>query len=284
VRDGTYNENVNVDVAHLTIRSDNGSASTTVEALNSNDHVFEVTADYVNISGFTVQNATGWADAGIYLNSADHCNISNNNASYNGYCGIRLYYSSNNNTLTGNNASNNDGDGIYLSSSSNNTLSNNTMSGNKYNFGVRGGTLSHYIQDIDTSNKVDTKPIYYWVGQKNQEIPSDVGFVGVVNSTNITVRDLNLTKNRDGVLFAYTNNSRIENVNAPNNYYGIYLWYSSNNTLLNNTCKYSQDSGIYIEDSDFTTIGCDVTNNGDSDHEGYNIRIEYPDNVRLCEK
>jgi hypothetical protein len=36
---------VDVD-KRLTIRSENGAASTTVNALSSNDHVFEVIADY----------------------------------------------------------------------------------------------------------------------------------------------------------------------------------------------------------------------------------------------
>ena len=44
VKDGTYNENVNVN-KRLTIRSENGAASTTVQAASANDHVFEVTAD-----------------------------------------------------------------------------------------------------------------------------------------------------------------------------------------------------------------------------------------------
>ncbi len=46
VRDGTYNENVEVN-KRLTIQSENGAAYTTVQAASSSDHVFAVTADYV---------------------------------------------------------------------------------------------------------------------------------------------------------------------------------------------------------------------------------------------
>jgi len=81
VRDGTYSENVDVNVDNLTIQSENGSANCIVQAANSNDHVFEVTTDYVNISGFTVKGA--WPYAGISFNSAEYCTISNNNASNN---------------------------------------------------------------------------------------------------------------------------------------------------------------------------------------------------------
>ena len=99
VKDGTYNENVDVN-KRLTIRSEDGSANCIVNASNPNDPVFEVTEDYVNISGFMVQNATG-ATAGIYLDNVEHCNISNNNVS-NNYYGIYLWDSSNNNLIYNN--------------------------------------------------------------------------------------------------------------------------------------------------------------------------------------
>jgi hypothetical protein len=58
IKDGTYTENVDVN-KQLTIRSEHDAASTIVNALDPDDHVFEVTADYVNISGFMVKGATG---------------------------------------------------------------------------------------------------------------------------------------------------------------------------------------------------------------------------------
>jgi parallel beta-helix repeat protein len=129
LQDGTYNENVDVNVAHITIRSENGSANCFVNAAYYKDYVFSVTADWVNISGFTVQNAPGSGKAGIYLTNVDHCTISENTASNNFY-GIYLYYSSTNN-LTGNTASYNDY-GIYLYYSSTNNLTGNTASNNFY--------------------------------------------------------------------------------------------------------------------------------------------------------
>ena len=86
---GTYNENVDV-YKSLAIKSTSGNpVDTIVQASDSNDHVLEVTADYVNISGFTVRGATGDEKAGIYLYSADHCVISNNIVS-NNYYGVRV--------------------------------------------------------------------------------------------------------------------------------------------------------------------------------------------------
>ena len=58
VKDGIYTENVDVNKDHLTIRSESGAKSTIVQAADSDDHVFEVTADCVEIRKFTVRRAT----------------------------------------------------------------------------------------------------------------------------------------------------------------------------------------------------------------------------------
>ena len=127
---GTYTENVDV-YKSLTIRSTSGNPrDTIVQAANPNDHVFNVTVDYVNISGFTVEGATDHYKAGIYLYYADHCNISNNNCSFNGY-GIYLY-NSNNNIISNNNCSYNNDEGISLYNSNNSIISNNNCSYNGY--------------------------------------------------------------------------------------------------------------------------------------------------------
>ena len=105
----------------VTLRGE-GADVVNVTAASTSDHVFEVTADYVNISGFNVSGATGSFKAGIYLNNSDHCNISNNTADSNNY-GIYLLLSSNNTLL--NNTADSNIFGIYLESSSNNTIYNN---------------------------------------------------------------------------------------------------------------------------------------------------------------
>ena len=137
VRDGTYTENIDVNTDNLIIKSENGVDSTIVQAANSNDHVFEVTADYVKISGFMVKGATG--QGGIYLNAVNQCDISSNRVT-NNYWGICLY-SSSHNALTNNTCSGNVA-GIHLSRSSNNTISNNAANSNS----------GHGIYPYDSSN------------------------------------------------------------------------------------------------------------------------------------
>jgi len=92
VRDGTYSENVDVNKEYLTIRSENGADVTIIQAANPDDHVFEVTVNYVNVSGLTVKGATAEDKVGIYLNRVNSCNISNDKC-LNNYGGIGLYYS-----------------------------------------------------------------------------------------------------------------------------------------------------------------------------------------------
>ena len=146
-RDGIYTENIDVN-KRLTIMSENGSASTIVQATNPNDHVFEVTGDYVNISRFTVKGA-GFPLCGIDLSSVDCCNISNNNASNNGF-GINLDHSSNN-IITNNTVTNNDY-GIHLSYSSNNTLNNNIANSDGQGISclIRTATPSQTITPVTT--------------------------------------------------------------------------------------------------------------------------------------
>jgi len=87
VHAGTYDENVDV-WKRVTLIGD-GADVVTVRAADAEDHVFNVTADCVNVSGFEVAGA-GYLKAGLYLsNGVDHCNISDNNAP-NNYYGIRL--------------------------------------------------------------------------------------------------------------------------------------------------------------------------------------------------
>ena len=79
VLNGNYeDECVNVNRSHLTLYAKNPYDVNVSAPEPADDHVFNVTAGYVNISGFNVTGATGDDMAGIYLCNADNCNILNN--------------------------------------------------------------------------------------------------------------------------------------------------------------------------------------------------------------
>jgi nitrous oxidase accessory protein len=236
VSDGTYIENVDIYVKNLTIKSGNGSASTIVRAANSNDHVFEVRADYVAISGFTVRGADELFSAGIYLYSANNCNISNNNASNN--CdGIYLSSSSNNNTLMGNTVSNNGWWGICLWPSSTNSISSNTVSNN----GLNGISLySSSTNNTLTGNTANSNN-YYGISLDssstntltgNTASDNDYG-IFLWNSSDNQIFINNFMNNSDN---AYSNNS----TNIWNSTEQIAYWYNGN-TFTNQLGNYWDD-------------------------------------------
>ena len=213
VRDGTYHENVDVSVAHLTIQSENGTANCAVNASNPNDHVFEVTADWVTITGFTVENATGLFVRGIYLDTVSHCNISSNDAT-NNYYGIYLF-SSTNTTLTNNTASNNEY-GIYLYHSTNNSLSNNTANSNMGDGIVLWSSSDNTLVSNSASNNTEYG-------------------VYLMESTNTTLTNSTASNNEYGIVMSSSsNNNTLTHNTVSNNGDGIYLYSSSNNIIYNN--------------------------------------------------
>jgi parallel beta-helix repeat protein len=152
------------------------------------------------------------------------------------------------------------GTGISLSGSGI-WLRRNEMRNNRFNLDVE----AHFLYDIDTSNTVDGKPVYYEVGNSSQSITGsivggpDIGFLALVNCVNMTVRGLNVTKNGVGVLLVNTTESRIESSFCLNNREGIRLVNSSNNTICGNIINSSRSAGIKIESSD--SIGNKIYDN-----------------------
>ncbi|MBP1909981.1 NosD domain-containing protein [Methanolobus bombayensis] len=238
VTDGTYIENVDV-TKEVTIRSQNGAASTTVQASSSSDHVFYVNADNTNISGFNITGATDSIQAGIYLHDYSSSNTLTNNTVNGNYYGIYLS-DSDGNTLTNNTASNNEDHGIYLYSSSSNTLTNNTASNNT-GYGIN--VYSYSSSNILTNNIASNNSYY--------GIRLDYG------SSSNTLTDNTASNNEDhGIYLRYNadSNTLTNNTASNNNDYGIYLDSSDSNTLTNNTASNNNDYGIYLVSSDSNTL------------------------------
>jgi parallel beta-helix repeat protein len=183
-----------------------------------------------------------------------------------GYCGIRLY-DSENSEVTGNDISKYASFGVEIKSSGNATLRDNSLVENKYNFGVNGNSLSDFINNIDVSNTVNGKPIHYLINQQNLTIDAstfeEIGYIGLVNSTNVKVKGLNVQNNKQGLLLAFTMNSSVSNVNARNNWNGIYVAHSSNISVNENNANSNFDYGIkFFYSSRSVARGNNVDNNG----------------------
>ena len=183
-------------------------------------------------------------DYGISVHSSSNM-ISDNIISGNNEMGIILDAGSN--TLTSNNVTDNDF-GIYISSG--NTLRNNRMSNNRINFDVRGKSFEN---DVDTSNLVDGKPIIYWVNQNDKTVPHDAGYVALVKCENITVQNLNLSNNGDGIFLAFTTHSVITGNTLTNNNSGIKFWGSSSNRIIGNNIR-ENGNGIFFSGASFLDV------------------------------
>ena len=273
VRNGTYCEHVVVNKS-ISLIGENPT-TTIIDGCETGNVVF-LRANNIKISGFTIRNSGtfDWDSGvcvsrsggnnisfniitnnynGIFIHESSKNTLTNNVVTANRLYGIHLWDTSND-TLTDNVVSNNY-DGIIIELCSNAILRNNTASGNIWNFGVGGVELSHLVHDIDASNKVEGKSIQFLVNRKDVVIDSswDVGYLCLVNSTNVTVKDLTLTiRNWHGIKFAYTKDSRIENVTISRTSYAIDFSYSSNNTLINSVI--SNRMGIRLRDSSGNAI------------------------------
>jgi parallel beta-helix repeat protein len=174
----------------------------------------------------------------ITLTYCSNNNISGNSAN-NSQVGIHAYVS-NNNVIT-DNFFNNNCYGIRLEESRGNILRNNIMIKNSFNFKITSyyGTLLTYthINDIDSSNLVDGKPICYLVNISDMVIDSssNAGTVYCINCQNLTIKDLSLANNGEGIYLFNTSNSRITNNNLSNNYHGILLEKSNKNMITENS-------------------------------------------------
>jgi parallel beta-helix repeat protein len=189
----------------------------------------------------------------VQMWGTNNSRITNNNITANTWNGIQLYYSSNN-TLEGNNIAEKHYHGVHFYSSSYNTLRNNSLSADNYfNFFVDGSNLSHFVHDVDTSNTVNGRPIYYWINKTETSVPLDAGYVALVNCTRMTVQNLTLAKNAQAIVLAFTTNSTVTQNNFTGNEYDVYLYSSHDNNITGNDMK-DDWYGVYLHNSSNNAI------------------------------
>jgi len=223
----------------------------------------------VEIKNLHIRNFTHGIEFtyGMSMDGCTDITISGNTITDNKY-GITYWLFSGSNHILGNTIKNNTY-GVYISHSPNNVFRNNQLSNNKYNFWVTCETsvqMTYYINDIDASNTVDGKPVIYWVNEQDKTVPSNAAYVALVNCTNITVQNLVLTNNSQGILLVATNYSHITKNHLTNNNYGIVLFapYEQciGNTIAENTITANIKDGINSWNSENTIVtGNSITNN-----------------------
>jgi parallel beta-helix repeat protein len=292
VQSGTYRENINVTKPIILRGMDTGKDRPVVDAGKKGSAII-LSADGIVVDGFEVRTAVNhpfkeWAgiriasndnvisnnlatdnDNGIFLAGFSNNTLLGNNATMN-INGIRLersndniikanYFSRNNyglrltssndNILAENHAEGNEY-GILLESSQGNVLEDNLMNGNLYNFGADGSN------NVSTSNLVDNKPVYYLIDALGKVVDSDsqAGTVYCIGCENVTIKDLTLKNNMNGILLENTTNCKIETNEISNNSCGIEFTSSKKNVIRNNYITNSLNDGFTLDSSDNNTI------------------------------
>jgi parallel beta-helix repeat protein len=96
-------------------------------------------------------------------------------------------------------------------------------------------------QDMDASNIVDGKPVCFWINQHDRIVPSNSGYVLLINCTRITVQGLS-------IIGENTSSSRKYNSN------GIHLTNTINSIIVNNNLTVGTGIRVYGEETKNITI------------------------------
>ncbi len=217
---GIYRERLEINKT-LTII---GSGSKTIILGSGTSTCVKISRGVTNVvlANLTIDGADTYKSTGLWIQQNNNNQIRNVTIT-NFYKGLRIY------------------------DSSRNLLRNVRMLNNTYNLEVYGLYLSHFIHDIDSSNMVNGKKVYYLLNAHKIKLTGDAGFIAIINSTNVIVANTTLSDNFSGLLLAYTNNTLISGINSTRNIQGIRLVNSHNITITNSSLTSNEWSGISLE-------------------------------------
>jgi len=299
VRDGTYEENVNINKC-LTIRSENGSSACIVQAVNINNDVFYVTKD-ASIIGLTIRGSDRYGIYALYSDLYTEDVIIKDNINY----GIHFYYGKEftlkNSTIEDNGGGvaasdyatgdaivenniirNNAGWGlnIQLAQLKHATITNNLIDTNSgrglqcYITGVGGGAT---IRDNVISNSGSYGAVIH--GVKDTTI-TNMTFDGAGDDglylaycSNVTIKEPFTIQNADryGIYALYSDLYAEDVIIKDNINYGIHFYYGKEFTLKNCTIE---DNGGGVAASGYASGDAVAENNIIRNNAGHGLNIQ----------
>lgn len=230
VRNGTYNENIRIEIEDLTLCGED-KTNTIIYGEDGTELVMVIRADGVTIRGFTIRSSI-MQNRYIYVN-ANSTNIIDN--IINVIRAIILGYSSNNvisNTFLSETW------GIALVESAySHTIRDNT-------FESGGILISEYIapgsyltSHTIVNNTLNGRPIYYYKNQNNIVVPGNCAQLIMAKCDNFTVENLEISHTSAGISIYDSDDNEIINNNITDGIGGILLMSSDNNIVQNNNIQ-----------------------------------------------
>jgi len=201
-----------------------------------------------NVTGNTISKAEYAFDFFTSPNYWSQENVVTGNTVLDSLIGLSLMES--NNTFS-DNIINSSAIGVSLKGSQN-LFRNNTINCTGISFKV-----SSFYNDIDESNLVNGKPIIYWIGHRDETVPSDAGYVVLSNCENINAQNLHAS----GVSIFSTTNSLIAGNTLSGGQFGIQMLKSSNNTITGNSLVYNECGFELTNCNDNKIIANNISNN-----------------------
>ena len=272
--------------------------------------VISVTADWINISEFTIQNSgNSSSSAGIEVHSKFNninsniilncdggislVNINNNtitgNIIFNNDFGIRFFSNCHNNTIIGNNISSNKFRGIRLEASDRNNIMKNIVSNNGNGIYLED-SFYNIISDNDISNNGNGLDLHTSIGTtvlhntfindglQIYDSYQNIVFNNTVNDKPLAYLEGEINKTLDEagqVILVNCDNITVQNQEIFGVTYAVELWQTNNSLIEGNNLYSNFYDGIYLYSSKNNTITENtILNNGNGialDYTGHNI-------------
>ena len=194
-------------------------------------NVVRITADQVNITGFTIQNSMP-GFSGIFIHHSNSDNISQN-------------------ILT------NDHNGIYLYGSNSSSVVDNEVFGNQYGIHLYG-SIDNEISGNNAYNNMNG--IQIDISGNNtladNRVWSNTGNgIYLYGSDNNNVSGNNVFSNSGrGIRLHYSSGNTLLGNIVSSNGYGISLYGSANDTLISNNVSFNNESGVLLQGSSGNSI------------------------------
>ncbi len=281
-----YNESLTIEKSINLFGEKN--LTTKIIGISSGD-VINISADWINLSGFTIQNSgSNGIDAGIEIHSQfnsiidniildNDCGIRLVNTRYNAISGniilnndygIRFITNCQNNTIFGNNIYSNKFRGIRLEASDGNTILKNIVSNNGN--GIRlEDSYYNIIYDNDISTNGNGLDLYSSIGTTvlentflNDGLQIYDSYQNIVSNNTVNGKHLVYKEGESNkvideagqVILVNCDNITVQNQEISDITYGIELWQTNNSIIVNNTLISNYYDGIYLYSSRNNTI------------------------------